>query len=122
MSAQELKKAWLSPKLRRKKTRQKKQKKNTTNIKPPQVNEKVSLYFEARFCCVSGAKAGVCCSHPAKVLSVSATKFRAMCSDKSEWDVVIQQKRTGLFPHGTWTHLSANATAHVADDNFDDDL
>ena len=47
----------------------------------------VSLYFEARFCCVSGAKVGVCCSHPTKVLSVSATKFRAMCSDKSEWDV-----------------------------------
>ena len=99
-----------------------KRKKIAVKITPPKPDEGVTLFFEARFCCVPTAKAGMCCSHPAKVLSVSATRFKAMCSDKSEWDVVVQQKRTVLFPHGTWTHTGANASAHVADDTFDNDL
>ena len=107
---------------RRRVAKKPRRRKIVVKITPPKTDEGVTLFFEARFCCVPTAKAGICCSHPAKVLSVSATRFKAMCFDKSEWDVVVHQKRTALFPDGTWTHMGANASAHVADDTFDEDL
>ena len=59
-------------------------------VAPPQVDTVVTLFFKARYCCVPDAKPHLNCSHPAKVLSVSADNFKAQCSDKSVWDIEIQ--------------------------------
>ena len=56
------------------------------------------------------------CSHPAKVLSVSADEFKAQCSDKSVWDIEIQSKRTGFNPKGNWAASGASAAAFEASD------
>ena len=102
MSAKELKKAWLSPKPRRKQARkQKKPKKITVSIAPPEMGDTVSLFFEARNCCVPKAKAGLDCRHDAVVVGLNSKMFKAKCTDGSKWDIVIMKKRTGLFRRAT---------------------
>ena len=91
-------------------------------VAPPEVNTGVTLYFKAYACCTPGAKRHLCCSHPAKVLSVSADEFTAQCSDKSVWDIPIQSKRTAFNPNGNWGSYGARAAAFKANDTFDDDL
>ena len=75
-----------------------------------------ALFFKARYCCVPDAKPHLNCSHPAKVLSVSADNFKAQCSDKSVWDIEIQSKRTGFNPKGNWAASGASAAAFEASD------
>ena len=76
----------------------------------------VTLFFKASNCCAPGAKPHFHCSHPAKVLSVSADEFKAQCSDKSVWDIEIQSKRTGFNPKGNWAASGASAAAFEASD------
>eukprot|EP01043_Picozoa_sp_COSAG02_P020292 COSAG02_NODE_998_length_15331_cov_38.406119_5_plen_91_part_00 len=85
-------------------------------VSPPQVNTVVTLFLKAYACCTPGAKRHLCCSHPAKVLSVSADEFKAQCSDKSVWDIEIQSKRTGFNPKGNWAASGASAAAFEVSD------
>ena len=126
-SAQELKKIWLSPKPRRKQAKKTIKKKTPTPMKvnPPKMGDTVSLFFEARNCCVPDAKAGLDCRHDAVVVGLNSKMFKAKCMDGSKWDVVIMKKRTGLFPKGDWTHQSAAAAAYAGveqEAQSDDDL
>ena len=56
-------------------------------VVPPQVDTVVTLFFKANKCCAPDAKPHFHCSHPAKVLSVSADEFKAQCSDKTVWKI-----------------------------------
>ena len=85
-------------------------------LAPPQVDTVVTLFFKANKCCAPDAKPHFHCSHPAKVLSVSADEFKAQCSDKSVWDIAIQSKRTGFNPKGNWAASGASAAAFEASD------
>ena len=62
--------SWADPKIR------------APKVAPPQVDMVVTLFFKANKCCAPDAKPHFHCSHPAKVLSVSADNFKAQCSDK----------------------------------------
>ena len=119
--------SWLSPKPRRKKAKKKPKKKTSTPMKvnPPEMGDRVSLFFKACNCCVPNAKAGLDCRHDAVVVGLNSKMFKAKCSDGSKWDVVIMKKRTGLFPKGDWTHQSAAAAAYAGveqEAQSDDDL
>ena len=126
LSAKKLRKTWTGKSSRAKATTRKPKKKARADpkipalkVSPPQVNTVVTLFFKASNCCVPGAKPHLHCSHPAKVLSVSADEFKAQCSDKSVWDIEIQSKRTGFNPKGNWASSGASAAAF---DASDDDL
>jgi hypothetical protein len=70
----------------------------------PEIGRSVTLYFKANKCCLPKAKAGLHCSHLAKVVKHTNGKFTAMCyEDKSEWTMCASVKRTDLFPQGNWS-------------------
>ena len=60
-----------------------------------------------------------------KVTFLRQCYYDVSSSGNSKWDIVIMQKRTGLFPKGNWTHQSAAATAYTGveqEAQDDDDL
>ena len=128
LSTKELRKTWTGKSSRAKATSRKPKKARADpkiaapKVAPPQVDTVVTLFFKASNCCAPGAKPHFHCSHPAKVLSVSADEFKAQCSDKTVWKIEIQSKRTGFNPKGNWAASGASAAAFEANDTFDDDL
>ena len=120
LSTKELRKTWTGKSSRAKATSRKPKKARAKiqapKVAPPQVDTVVTLFFKANKCCAPDAKPHFHCSHPAKVLSVSADNFKAQCSDKSVWDIEIQSKRTGFNPKGNWAASGASAAAFEASD------